>query len=85
MAPEILDSSGYSFQVDWWALGIIIFEMLTGMPPFFEEDQNKMFDKISKGKLEFPKSVKMSKNCKDLIQKLLHKDPKKRLGSKGYE
>jgi protein kinase A len=43
MAPEILSKEGHSYPVDWWALGTLIYEMLIGQPPFYEEDQLSMF------------------------------------------
>jgi serine/threonine protein kinase len=84
MAPDIftgkVSKKGYSHQIDWWALGIITYEMIVGQVPFFDEDENKMYAKIVKSPLEFPKELQMSKECKDFIEKLLHKDPTKRLG-----
>ena len=87
LAPEILNKSGHSFPVDWWALGTITYEMLVGNPPFFEDDEAQMFKKILKSKVSFPKWARVSKECKDFIEKLLNKDPSKRLGSgpKGAE
>jgi serum/glucocorticoid-regulated kinase 2 len=46
MAPEMLNKKGYSFQVDWWALGTIMYEMLTGLAPFIDEDTTTMFKNI---------------------------------------
>jgi serum/glucocorticoid-regulated kinase 2 len=85
LAPEILNQGGHSFPVDWWALGTIAFEMLVGVAPFFEEDQSVMFKRILKQKLEFPEEVELSDECKDFIDKLLYKDPAKRLGNGGYQ
>ncbi len=84
MAPEMLNNKGYSYQVDWWALGTIMYEMLTGLAPFLAEDQDTMFKNIQKQKLPKPKTeVPLSKDCLDLLDKLLHKDPTKRLGNNG--
>ncbi|CDW72093.1 protein kinase domain protein [Stylonychia lemnae] len=85
MAPDMLTQDGYSFPVDWWALGTITFEMLVGTPPFYEESQSMMFKKILKQKLKFPNDVPLSKDCRDFIEKLLHKDPAKRLGNNGFQ
>ena len=84
MAPDILAQGGYSFPVDWWALGTIAFEMLVGTPPFYEDNQSMMFKKIMKMKLKFPSDVPLSKDCRDFIERLLHKDPAKRLGNNGF-
>ena len=46
MAPEMLNEKGYSYHVDWWALGTIMYEMLTGLAPFIDEDTNTMFKNI---------------------------------------
>jgi serum/glucocorticoid-regulated kinase 2 len=56
MAPEMLNKKGYSYQVDWWALGTIMYEMLTGLAPFLAEDQDTMFKNIQKQKLPKPKT-----------------------------
>jgi serum/glucocorticoid-regulated kinase 2 len=55
MAPEVLTNTGYGKAVDWWAVGILIYELLMGLPAFFDQDQQKMIKKIQKSKLEFPK------------------------------
>ncbi len=71
MAPEILKKKGYSYHVDWWALGTLAFEMLTGQAPFFDEDESQMYVKIVKSKLSFPADINLSKPCKEFIEKLL--------------
>ena len=58
--------------------------MLIGNPPFYEDDQSMMFKKIMKQKLKFPNDIPLSKDCRDFIEKLLHKDPAKRLGNNGF-
>ena len=67
--------------MDWWALGTIIYEMIFGQAPFYHDDESEMYVKIVKSKLAFPDDIEISPKCKDLIEKLLVKDPKKRLGS----
>jgi serine/threonine protein kinase len=88
LAPEILNEKGHSFPVDWWALGILTYEMIVGFPPFYTGSNNnlKMYELIKKKPVYFPDpqrhKIKMSEECKDFISKLLDKDPAKRLGSK---
>ncbi len=77
MAPEILSKEGHSYPVDWWALGTLIYEMLIGQPPFYEEDQLSMFQRIQDGTdsfIDFPEDVPLSEACKDFITGLLNKD-----------
>ena len=59
------------------------YEMLIGEAPFFDEEESAMYVKIVKSKLKFPKEVPLSKECTDFIERLLTKDPAKRLGSSG--
>ena len=49
LAPEILNRSGHGFAVDWWSLGALVYEMLTGLPPFYSKDREVLFEKIRKG------------------------------------
>jgi protein kinase X len=78
LAPEIIQSKGHNKSVDWWAMGILIYEMLAGYPPFFDDTAFGIYQKILAGKLEFPKHF--SVEAKDLIRKLLTADRTKRLG-----
>lgn len=83
LAPEILLRKGHGKPVDWWSLGAIIYEMLVGLPPFYQnDDKDKLFKDIKYGEPEYPEE--MSSTCKDLLQGLFKKDPGERLGgSKG--
>ena len=87
LAPEIIKQQGYCRAVDWWACGILIYDMIVGMSPFIHKNQSKMYELIEKAKVRFPDrdthGIEMSSDVKNLICKLLTKDPKKRLGSKG--
>ena len=78
LAPEILRQQGYGFGVDWWALGVLIYEMLTGCPPFYESSHLKLYDKIRFAEPHYPSSL--DSLAKDIISKLLSKDPYRRLG-----
>lgn len=78
LAPEIVAGKGHGKGVDWWTLGILIYEMLSSYPPFYDEDPMKTYAKIMHGKISFPSHF--SKEAVDLIKKLLHHKPTKRLG-----
>ena len=57
LAPEVLRKEPYGFPVDWWCLGAILYEMLVGLPPFYSQDNNEMYEKILNDKLRFPPYV----------------------------
>lgn len=80
LAPEIIQSKGHNKAVDWWALGILIYEMLVGYPPFFDDNPFGIYEKILSGKVEWPKHLETTA-AKDLIKKLLVHDRTRRLGS----
>ncbi len=81
VAPEILKGKGYDKSVDWWALGILIYEMLHGKPPFYDKNIYLMFQKIKDERIQPIYSSDISDEAKDLITMLLQKDPQNRLGS----
>jgi len=78
LAPEIIQSKGHGKPVDWWALGILIFEMLAGYPPFYDENPFGIYQKVLAGKIEFPRHFDVK--VKDLIKRLLTPDRAKRFG-----
>lgn len=78
LAPEIILNTGHSKGVDWWALGILIYEMLFGYPPFYDDSPFRTYEKIVQQRLPFPKTI--DPLAKDLIRKLLRKDKTQRLG-----
>lgn len=80
MAPEVIAGKGHSFGVDWWTLGILMFEMLSSTPPFVDHDENKKYKKILKCHVKFPRFF--SKPAKTLILGLLRKKQTRRLGVK---
>jgi protein-serine/threonine kinase len=82
IAPEVIRGTGHTAAVDWWTLGILIFEMLFGTTPFKGASRNQTFSNILKSDVTFPDTQQISSQCKNLIRKLLIKDENKRLGSK---
>ncbi|KAK1057233.1 hypothetical protein LTR33_013696, partial [Friedmanniomyces endolithicus] len=78
MAPEVIQGQGYDFAVDWWSLGAIGFDLLTGSPPFGGNNHAKIQQNILKQKLQLP--YFLGPDAKDLLTRLLRKDPSKRLG-----
>jgi serum/glucocorticoid-regulated kinase 2 len=77
LAPEFLIGGGHGKAVDWWSLGILLYEMLQGIPPFYDENVTDMYDLILKKPLEFDETV--SPHARDLLTKLLSRDPALRL------
>mmetsp|Transcript_28012 Transcript_28012/g.78346 ORF Transcript_28012/g.78346 Transcript_28012/m.78346 type:complete len:647 (+) Transcript_28012:89-2029(+) len=80
LAPEILQAKGYGKAVDWWALGTFLYEMLEGLPPFYDDDISVMNCKILTQPLFFHPDH-FSDEARDILKRLLERDPEKRLGS----
>ena len=78
LAPEIILNKGHGKPVDWWTMGILLYEMLVGIDPFSDDDPMAIYQKIVKGKIHFPKDI--DKNAKSLIKHLLNGDTTKRFG-----
>jgi serine/threonine protein kinase len=78
LAPEILFRWGHGKAVDWWTLGAILFEMLTGLPPFYTPNREELFEKIKYYTLKYP--AYLSPNARSLLEGLFKKEPNKRLG-----
>uniref|UniRef100_A0A8C1ZAI5 non-specific serine/threonine protein kinase n=1 Tax=Cyprinus carpio TaxID=7962 RepID=A0A8C1ZAI5_CYPCA len=79
MAPEILMRSGHNRAVDWWSLGALMYDMLTGAPPFTAENRKKTIDKILKCKLNLPPYL--TQEARDLLKKLLRRNASTRMGA----
>lgn len=78
LAPEIVTGQGHGKGVDWWTLGILIYEMLASFPPFFDDEPIETYKKIIKCRIKFPRYF--SQEAKELIKGLLRSKPVKRLG-----
>lgn len=79
MCPELIKQSGHTKAVDWWALGVLIYELVCGYPPFSNaSDEMEQMQMILKGKFDFPHHV--SSDCRDLVKSLMAMNPTKRLG-----
>ncbi|KAF2718591.1 Pkinase-domain-containing protein [Polychaeton citri CBS 116435] len=83
LAPELLHGQGYTKAVDWWTLGVLLYEMLTGLPPFYDENTNEMYRKILAEPLHFPGPEIVPPAARDLLTKLLDRDATRRLGVNG--
>jgi serine/threonine protein kinase len=81
LAPEILEGIPYSKAVDWWNLGVILFEMLTGTPPFYNSDRDRLFRQIKRVDVKYP--IYLSRKAVNFMKKIFVKEG--RLGSKGVE
>ena len=82
MAPEILLGTGHDFTCDWWSVGVITFELLTGYPPFNDETPDAIFENILSATVEY-QSDEMSPQAQSFISALLVLNPRNRLGAKG--
>jgi serum/glucocorticoid-regulated kinase 2 len=80
VAPELITKTPYGFSIDWWALGIVLFELISGRVPFASRDRRRMFDKIVHEPVSF--CGLFSVNAQGIIENLLVKDPNHRLGCK---
>lgn len=78
VAPEIIAKEGHGKAVDWWAFGIVLFEILLGYTPFCGDNMDDIFANVIEGKIDCPKH--MDASAQDLVTKLLVQDPTKRLG-----
>ena len=81
LAPEMLLGTGHGPEVDWWALGVMVYEFLAGVPPFNAETPEDIFDRILRRDIVWPDD--MDPAARDLIDRLLTVDPAARLGHRG--
>ncbi|KAL2062392.1 hypothetical protein VTL71DRAFT_6658 [Oculimacula yallundae] len=81
LAPEVIQSKGHTTAVDWWALGILIFEFLTGYPPFWDSNPIEIYKKIVGKEVRFPSDPPISPEARDIILSFCVVDRSKRLGN----
>uniref|UniRef100_A0A8C8REA8 Protein kinase C delta type n=1 Tax=Pelusios castaneus TaxID=367368 RepID=A0A8C8REA8_9SAUR len=81
IAPEILQGLKYTFSVDWWSFGVLLYEMLIGQSPFHGDDEDELFESIRVDTPHYPRWI--TKESKDILEKLFERDPTKRLGITG--
>ena len=81
----MINGTGHDETLDWWTLGILIYEMIVGIPPFYNQNKHKMYYMIENGEIRWPNKEKhgisVSGDAQDLISKLLSKSKKDRLGA----
>lgn len=77
LAPEVIKGEDYTKAIDWWSVGTLIYEMMTGLPPFYTEDEENMYHKIMTADLVIP--AFFSSEVSDIIRQFLRRDPKDRL------
>lgn len=78
LAPEVLEDNDYGRAVDWWGVGVVMYEMMCGRLPFYNRDHEVLFTLILMEDVKFPRNI--SAEAKDLLSGLLVKDPNRRLG-----
>jgi len=83
LAPEVLDRTGHGFAADWWTLGMLAYEMFTGLPPWFTEDRRELYRRRREDPLTFPQGCRAGAAARSLIRALLQRDAASRLGTRG--
>ena len=78
LAPEVIHNSGHGLAVDWWALGILIYEFLVGQPPFWDQNPMRIYEQIVEGRLRFPPN--MPPAAQNIVTLLCKTNPSERLG-----
>ncbi|CAG7828529.1 unnamed protein product [Allacma fusca] len=78
LAPEVLEDTDYGLAVDWWGVGVVMYEMMVGRLPFYNRDHDTLFELIVMQEVKFPNHL--SPNARDLLSGLLRKNPNERLG-----
>eukprot|EP00357_Protocruzia_adherens_P036348 CAMPEP_0115025558 /NCGR_PEP_ID=MMETSP0216-20121206/34092_1 /TAXON_ID=223996 /ORGANISM="Protocruzia adherens, Strain Boccale" /LENGTH=457 /DNA_ID=CAMNT_0002400205 /DNA_START=786 /DNA_END=2159 /DNA_ORIENTATION=+ len=81
LAPEILTGEGHTKAVDWWSFGILLYEMMVGIPPYYNQNVQLMYQLIKHAELRFPSKRPLSDDATDIIKKLLNRNQAERMGS----
>lgn len=83
LAPEVLKRQSYGKAVDWWSLGTLLYEMISGLPPFYDRNRDRMYKKILSAELRFPSH--MAAEARSICRGMLQRDPLQRLGYRGAQ
>ncbi|KAG9393568.1 Protein kinase domain [Carpediemonas membranifera] len=83
IAPEVLTGVGHGKGVDWWSTGVLLFEMLTGSPPFYSKNRQQMYRNVIRGKIAFPSVI--GPEAQDFLSRILVRRPEDRLGANGFD
>jgi serine/threonine protein kinase len=83
LAPDFFNEEGYGKEVDWWSLGVLMYEMICGFPPFQEKTREKLFSSIRNPNIYYPKDI--SDISIEFFKRIFEVNPKKRIGSNGAE
>ena len=84
ISPEIISGEGHNKMTDWWSFGVLLYEILHGEPPFHDEKIERCFDLITTSKVRFNAKIILTEQTKDLILRLLNKNPNERIGRGEY-
>ncbi|KAG8219318.1 kinase-like domain-containing protein [Butyriboletus roseoflavus] len=79
LAPEVIQGLSYSYEVDWWSFGTMLYEMLTGITPFWANNHSDMYVRVLQDELQFPEDRAMDQDTKSLIRGLLQRNPALRI------
>ena len=79
LAPEMLKRQGHGKSIDWYLLGVLLYEMLVGIPPYYSNNKDQLYDNIQRGPLKLPNFL--SEEARSLLISLLNRNPHKRLGA----
>ena len=84
LSPEVINGEGHGFMSDWWSFGILLYECLFGIPPFHGSNTERILDLITASNVTYPTKKPIAPYTKELINKLLKKNPRERIGQNEY-